>query len=547
MPPITPSKRKTRSKLLAAGLVALLSGCATQPLAQTRSAASVAPAAVLIEGGTIYDGGEGPPFVGDVALRGDRIVYVGPPRSIEARQTVNARGMIVTPGFIDPHTHADVFLRSASRSQRVNAAWLNQGVSTVVIGVDGGGTPEVADDAAKLTEAGVGTNVIPFVGFGAIRGRVLGSQSRAPDRQELAEMKRLVAKAMCEGARGLSTGLFYTPQSFATTEEVIAVAKEAARRGGIYDTHQRDESSYSIGLLGSVEEALRIGREAGMPVHFAHIKALGVDVQGYAPQLIAMIEAARRNGSEVTADQYPWLASGTSVEASLLPGWALAGGREALAKRLADPAQRRRIEEAMTESLRRRGGASSMLLTALNQPWTGKTLAQMADVWEVSPIDAAVRIIQAGLDKGGSGGDVASFNMAERDVELLMQQPWVITSSDGSNGHPRMFATYPEKYRKYVREKHTIDLGRFVRQSTGQVADIYKIDGRGYLKPGNYADVLVFDPDEFAPRADYLKPRELSVGVKALFVNGTMAVKDSSATGAAAGKVLLRTTVPDCR
>lgn len=501
---------------------------------------------MVIKGGTIYDGSDNPPYVGDVALVGDRIVYVGPSRPIETIEAIDARGMIVTPGFIDPHTHADVFLRAESRAERVNPAWLDQGVSTVIIGVDGGGTPEVEKQAADLSAAEIGTNVIPFVGFGAVRSRVLGTQGRGPSEEELAEMKRLVAQAMCEGAIGLSTGLFYAPQSFAKTEEVIAVAREAALRGGIYDTHQRDESSYTMGLLNSVEEVLRIGREAGMPVHFAHIKALGVDVQGYAPQVIARIEAARREGQKVTADQYPWLASGTSVEASLLPGWALEGGRNALAERLADPAQLARIEQTMTESLRRRGGASSMLLTSRDQPWTGKTLAQIAEVWRVSPVEAAMRIIRAGIANGGRGGDVASFNMTESDVELFMRQPWVVTSSDGSNGHPRMFATYPEKYRKYVRERRTIDLGQFVRQSTGLVADIYHIDRRGYLAEGNFADVLVFDPEEFAPRASYLQPRETSVGVKALFVNGTRAVADSKATGATAGRVLLRTSVPHC-
>ncbi len=223
---------------------------------------------VIIRGGTIYDGGEGKPFIGDVAIRGDRIVHVGLSGRYSAERVIDAKGMIVAPGFIDPHTHADSFIRSPDKSVRVNAAWLNQGVSTVMIGVDGYGTPDVAEDAGKLAGSGIGTNIVPFVGFGPVRQRVLGQDARAPNPAELDAMKALVAKGMCEGAVGLSTGLFYAPQSFATTGEVVAVAREAAMRGGLYDTHQRDESSYSIGLLGSVQEAIEIGRQAGMPVHF---------------------------------------------------------------------------------------------------------------------------------------------------------------------------------------------------------------------------------------------------------------------------------------
>jgi N-acyl-D-aspartate/D-glutamate deacylase len=488
--------------------------------------------------------------VGDVAIKGDQIVYVGPGKAMKARRTIDAKGMIVAPGFIDAHTHADAFIRSGDNAARVNAAWLNQGASTVVIGVDGGGTPDVADDSGKMVSAGIGTNIIPFVGFGAIRQRVLGQDARAPDAAELERMKALAAKAMCEGATGLSAGLFYAPQSFARTEEVIAVAREAAIRGGMYDTHQRDESSYNIGLLNSVQEVLRIGREAGMPVHFAHLKALGVDVQGQAAAVIAQIDAARAQGQDVTADQYPWLASGSSVDASLLPGWAVDGGSKALLARLDDTPTAARIRTEMVENLRRRGGPDALLLITQGYPWTGKTLAQMAGEWQISPIDAAIRIIRESMEKPHPGKrigtGVASFNMAQADVDLLMTQPWMVTSSDGSDGHPRMFATFPEKYVKYVRDRKVIDLKTFVRQSTGRTADIYKIDRRGYLRSGYFADVVVIDPAHYAPRADYVHPRELSVGVKELFVNGQIAVEASNATGITAGRALLRAKPANC-
>lgn len=515
------------------------------------AAAAPVPADVVIRGGTIHDGSAGMPFVGDVAISGDRIVYVGTRAPMAAARTIDASGMTVAPGFIDPHTHADGFLRAPDAATRINAAWLHQGVTSVMIGVDGGGLPDVGDDARTLTASGVGTNVVPFVGFGAVRQRVLGQAARAPDAAELARMQGLVAKAMCEGATGLSTGLFYAPQSFARTDEVVAVAREAAKCGGLYDTHQRDEASYSIGLLDSVREVLTIGREAGMPVHFAHIKALGVDLQGQAPAVIKLIEAARAKGQAVTADQYPWLASGTSIDAALLPRWAVDGGDAALLKRLDDPASLARIREEMADNMRRRGGATSLLLISQGFEWTGKTLEDVARTWQLDPRDAALRIVRdsiagraVGRQERGTG--VASFNMAQADVDLLMQQPWVITSSDGSDGHPRMFASFPEKYVRYVKERPVVSLNDFIRRSTGLTADIYGLVRRGYLRPGYAADILVFDPAGFAPRADYVRPRELSVGVKQLFVNGTLAVNDDRPTGALAGRVLLRPVPANC-
>jgi N-acyl-D-aspartate/D-glutamate deacylase len=533
------------------GLSHLLLGACVAALGFAGPVVAAAPADVLIRGGTIHDGGTGKPFVGDVAITGDRITYVGPRAPMAAKTSIDAKGLIVAPGFIDPHTHANGFLRSADAATRANPAWLNQGATTVVIGVDGGGSPDVAAEAKKMMTAGVGTNVIPLVGFGAVRQRVLGDAARAPDAAELQQMRGLVAKAMCEGAAGLSSGLFYAPQSFAKTDEVIAVAREAATRGGLYDTHQRDESSYSIGLIGSVDEVLRIGREAGMPVHFAHLKALGIDVHGQAPAVIDRIEKARAAGQAVTADQYPWLASGSSLDASLLPRWSVDGGGPAFLKRLDDPATLARIRDEMADNLRRRGGAKSMLLIAQGFDWTGKTLEQVAAEWQVDPRDAALRIIRDSIEgraagDQGRGSSIASFNMAQPDVDLFMQQPWVVTSSDGSDGHPRMFATFPEKYRRYVKERPVISLADFIHRSTGRTADIYRLQDRGYLRPGYHADVAVIDPEKFAPRADYLKPRELSAGVAKLFVNGTLAVDDSKATGALPGRVLLRPTPANC-
>lgn len=348
-------------------------------------------------------------------------------------------------------------------------------------------------------------------------------------------MRDLVAKGMCEGGFGLSTGLFYAPQSFSKTEEVIELAKEAAKRGGIYDTHQRDESSYTVGLLESTDEVIRIGREASIPVHFGHIKALGVDVHGMSGEVIARIEAARADGMQVTADQYPWTASGSSLNSALLPRWAVDGGREALLERLDQPAKLEKIRVEMSENMRRRGGASSLLLRAQDRPWTGKTLAEMSEEWEVEPIEAALRIIRSGT---GRDAGTISFNMDEADLRLFMQQPWVITSSDGSEGHPRMYASYPKKYVDYVRNESVINLEEFIRSSTGRPAQALDIEGRGYLREGHYADIVVFDPESYAPRADYLNPRELSTGVDYLLVNGQLALENGEATGVLAGRML---------
>jgi N-acyl-D-aspartate/D-glutamate deacylase len=512
-------------------------------------AASPPQADVVIRGGTIYTGADAPAVLGDVEIAGDRIVYVGPSRGTKARQVVEAKGKIVSPGFIDAHTHPDSYIRSEDAEVRLNLPWLAQGVSTIVIGVDGYGTPDVGEDARKLEASGIGTNVVPFVGFGAVRQRVLGKADRAPTAAELTEEKRLVAKGMCEGAYGLSAGLFYPPQSFAKTDEVTAVAAEAGKRGGLYDSHQRDESNYSIGLIASTKEAIEIGRKAGAPVHFAHLKALGVDLHGTAPDLIRTIAGARASGVDVTADQYPWLASGSSVDASLVPGWAVDGGYKAMIARFDDPAAMAKIRGEMRENLRRRGGAESLLLIAQGQPWTGRTLAQMAATWKLDPIDAAIRILRvpnkAGTDPAGAA--VASFNMAEGDVDLIMKQPWVVTSSDGSNGHPRQYATFPKLYQDYVRKRPVITMSEFIRRSTGRTADMYRIKDRGYLKAGAFADVVVFDPEGYAPRADYIRPREPSAGVTALFVNGKLALKDGATTGVAAGRALLRPKPAGCQ
>ncbi|AWV08142.1 N-acyl-D-amino-acid deacylase family protein [Marilutibacter maris] len=537
--------RTLRRSLQAGCLLIALSACATTAPARRN-------VDLLIVGGTVYDGESVEPQRLDVAIRGDRIVAVGPAleRRYRATRRIDADGQVVAPGFIDAHAHPATYVRADDPGTRRNAPWLYQGVTTLMIGVDGGGSPDVQAEREWFARHGVGTNLAPYVGFGPVRRSVLGEADRAPDAAELEAMRALVDKAMCEGAFGFSTGLFYAPQSFSRTAEVVALAREAGRHGGIYDTHQRDESSYSLGLLDSTREAIEIGRRAGLPVHIAHIKALGVDVHGEAAELVSIVESARAEGIRVTADQYPWLASGTNLKSALLPRWALDGGRPAMLARLRDPALRARIVAEMADNLRRRGGAGSLLLTAAGHPWTGQRLDAVARGWGIDPIAAALRIVEGDERPPGvrSAGSVASFNMDEDDIRLLMRQPWVITSSDGSDGHPRQYATFPKKYDTYVRQQKVLTLGEFIHRSTGLSARTLGLEQRGVLRPGHFADVVVFDPDTYAPRADYLRPREPSRGVVHLLVNGQPAIADGELGDVLAGRLLAHTsTAGGCR
>ena len=528
--------------------------CVAGAIAVPQGAAQTEVAADLIlHGGTVYSG-EAAPFRGDVAIRGDRITYVGPKAPGTATRTIDATGLIVAPGFIDPHTHVNEALASSDPAARLVLPFLTQGVTTAFIGVDGGGDPDIARTfgTAKAAsgdgEAGLGQsmrdfgiNFAAYVGLGAVRAKVIGAADRAPTPAELAQMTDLVDKAMCDGALGLSTGLFYAPQSFAKRDEVVALAKAAAAKGGIYDSHLRDESSYTSGLAAAVDEALAIGRDAGIPVHIAHIKALGVDVHGQAGAVIAQIEKAQKAGQVVHADQYPWSASGTGLSAALLPRWAQDGGRAAMLKRFDDGATMARMRPEIAENLRRRGGPASLLITSGPAGVEGKTLEDVAKEQGVDPVDAAIAVLRQ------REAGVASFNQSEADIAAFMTRPWVVTSSDASRGHPRYYASYARKYATYVKDKRVLDLRRFIAQSTTTTARLFGLEDRGELKAGAFADVIAFDPETFAPRADYADPALFSTGMRFVLVNGVLALEDGAPTGAAGGKPLPRTPVAGCQ
>ena len=527
-------------------------GVARIALAITAAGALIGAAAqepatdIVIRGGTIYPG-NAEPFRGDVAIRADRIVYVGPKAPGRAKKVIDATGLIVAPGFIDPHTHADEALASREPAARLVLPFLMQGVTTAFIGVDGHGDTHIARTLGRnipdKTTAGapsagserdVGINFASYVGFGDVRKQVIGETDRAPTAAEMTQMAGLVSDAMCQGALGLSTGLFYAPQSFAKSDEVVTLARAAAAKGGIYDTHLRDESSYTIGLHKAIEEALRIGREANIPVHIAHIKALGVDVHGQAPAIIAMIEAAQRAGQVVHADQYAWSASHTSLSAALIPRSAQDGGRDAMLRRFNDGPSMESMRSEIAENLRRRGGAASLLVTSGPADAQGKTLEAVAKEQGVDPVVAAIEILKQ------SEARVASFNQNENDIAAFMLRPWVVTSSDATLGHPRYYGSFARKYTTYVKDKKVMSLQAFIDQSTAAAAAMFSLEGRGQLKVGAFADVIAFDPKSFAPRADYANPFLLATGMRTVVVNGKVAIDNGAPTGVAAGRPLPR-------
>lgn len=516
-----------------AACLALFLCVASCTLAAQGAGAGAAPLDLLITGGTLVDGTGAPARAADVGIRGDSVAFVGDASAsgASAARTIDATGLVVAPGFIDPHTHTVGDL--SSKARHANLDFLMQGVTTVVTGNDGSSPLNIAKTLDGWKNGGIGPNAALFVGEGSVRRKVMGMSDARPTAAQLESMRSIVARAMDDGALGLSTGLYYAPGSYASTEEVIELAKVAAEHGGVYDTHMRDESSYTVGLIGAVQEAIRIGREASIPVHISHIKALGVDVWGESDTVIAIINAARAGGVHVTACQYPYTASGTSIGASLLPRWAEAGGRDSLLARIADAATHERLVHDMQENLRRRGGAEALLITGRGDTTlTGKTLAQVAATRELSPIDAALEIVRAG-DAG-----VASFNMKESDIDNFMTQPWVATCSDGSAGHPRKYGTFPRKLREYVYKRHLLTLEEAVRVSSSLTANTFGLDGRGTLAPGKYADVIVFDPKTVTDRSTYEEPKLLATGMRYVLVNGTLAVDEGKYTGALAGRGL---------
>ena len=489
------------------------------------------PLDLLFKGGLIVDGTGTPPYMGDVGIRQGRLVMLAEGHNAPADKVVGINGKVIAPGFIDIHTHARADLVSPDKALMAN--YLTQGVSTVIIGNDGDGATRIQKRFDTIFAHGAGTNVAQLVGHASLRRRVMDNTGRPATPSEIDEMKSILAGALNEGAMGLSTGLFYADGTYATTEEVIELAKVAAAAGAIYESHIRAESSRGVGVHKAVDEVIEIARVAEIAAHIAHIKVLGKGVWGESGSIVEKIAAARSEGLVITADQYPWVASSTQLKSAVVSKEYQLGGIEALRVRLSDGDKRRTLLEDITVNIDRRGGPNSLLLVETEDPqWSGLRLDAIAAALKVEPAEAAARLITEGQAR------VVSFNMTEGDIKTFMREPWVATSSDGTDGHPRKFGSFPRKYSAYVRDGDTLSLAHFVRASSGLPADILGLPDRGYLDTGMIADVVVLDPRRYQENASFAQWDRLSSGVDHLLVNGGFAIKEGVVTQARLGQPL---------
>jgi len=509
----------------------VIASCSEQQSEQNKQTKAAIIADLLITNGTVFTGESSQGQSLDIAVCGQIIcgLYPSGSQSIEAKKVIDATGKIVSPGFIDPHTHSLAELKSKDKNHNLN--YLTQGVTTVVNGNDGGGPVDIKAVATELEANGIGTNVALFVGHGSLREQVMGRAERFSTPEELNEMSTLLTSAMDAGAIGLSTGLYYVPGSYANTKEVIALAKISSKYNGIYDTHLRDESTFNIGFTRALDEAINIAKEADIHLHLAHIKALGVDVWGQSEEAIAKIEQAQKDGVSISADQYPWLASGTKLRSAVMPKWVMADSQQAFHLRLnqADLAQKLNLE--ITENIRRRGGPSSLYITEFkDESLVGLNLQQVSEAKKLSVVETAIKMVQEGDVR------VASFNMSPKDVEKFMVQPWVVTSSDGTNGHPRKYASFPKKYQSYVVNKQLLSLADFINRSSSQTAQLLGLSKRGILKKNYQADIIVFDPDNYSAKADFSHWNKYSEGVEQVVVNGQLVIENEQYLKVYAGR-----------
>lgn len=520
----------------------LVAGLALAMMSMT-SAAQTPQYDLIIRNGRVLDGTGVPWRYADVAIRGDRIAAVGTlPAQATAERTIDATGLYVTPGFIDPHSHAGEGLGTAELAPAVPI--LHQGITTLAINPDGGGPAQLGPQLDTIRQHGPGVNVVPLIGHNAVRTAVMDRADRAPTAEEQQRMEQHVREAMELGAFGLSSGPFYVPGKYSTTPELVGLAKVAAQYPGAFHTsHIRDESNYDVGVESAVSELIQVSREARLPGIVTHIKVLGPQVWGQSAKIIDLIESARAEGLEIWADQYAYEASGSGLQPALVPGWAQEGGAQALAKRLRDRRQRARIREGMLENLERRGGAHAVMIRNYppDQSRQGNRLDELAQELGQEPVDVAIDMLING------GAPIVSFNMSEQDIEAFMRQRWTMTCTDGGLSafgsgveHPRAYGAFPRKIRRYSLDRNVIPLEQAIHSSTGLTATVLGITDRGFLRPGAFADVLVFDPQTFADQATYEKPDAYATGVRYLTVNGRLAIDGGNITEQRAGRVLLR-------
>ncbi|MSU78573.1 MAG: D-aminoacylase [Gemmataceae bacterium] len=491
---------------------------------------------VVLRGATIYDGTDQPGKVGDVAIKDDRIVAVGKFQVKGKPRMLDCAGMIVSPGFIDLHTHSDFPLQEKKTNANYN--YQTQGVTTVVTGNCGFGPVDVEAYFSKLEAIGQGTNVIHQVPHNAVREKAMGNANREPTSAELQKMEELVDKGMKAGAWGLATGLIYNPGTYANTDELVALAKIAAQHKGFYASHIRNENTE---VLAAIAEIIAIARRAGLRVHISHIKVSGRSAWGKGPDVIAMIRRARKEGVDVTADQYPYTASSTSLTATVIPARFREGSTIDLIKRLDDADLGPKMKKAIEQSIKGHLGGRSIRVArySKNPAWQGKDLLAIAVSEKKSALDIVIDITRNG------GAQIVNFGMNDEEMRLFMKEPYVATASDGSSmipaltvPHPRSYGTFSRKIGRFAIEDELITIAQAIRSSSGLPADILRLPKRGYIKTGYYADIVVFDPKTFRDKATFDQPHQHSTGVRYLFVNGQLAIDDSRATEKLAGRVL---------
>jgi N-acyl-D-amino-acid deacylase len=500
------------------------------------------PYDLIIRGGRIVDGSGNPWYRGDVAIRGDTIVAIEPRISAPAQREIDARGLVVAPGFIDLHTHARRGIYDNPSAEN----YIRQGVTTIFEGPDGGSPLPIGEFLDKTAAVKPAVNFGTFVGQGSIREEVMGSVNRAATREEIEKMRGLVQQAMQQGAFGLSTGLYYVPGAFTPTEEVVALAKVAGELGGIHISHMRDEAA---GVVDSVRETIRIGEEGGLPTQVTHHKVMGAPNRGKSSETLRLVEEARRRGVDASSDQYPYTASSTSLQSALLPSWALEGRREDMLKRLADPVQRQKIRAAAMRKIREeRGGGNPrniQIAAAEKDPsLNGKRLDEIVrsrglEVTIENAAETVLRLLEQGAVRG------IFHAISEPDMERILQHPTTMIASDGevvifgkASPHPRSYGTFPRVLSLYVREKKLLSLEEAIRKMTSFPAQRVGLTDRGLIRPGMKADVVIFDPGRIRDRATYEQPHQYPEGISAVFVNGIVVFEGGAMTGARPGVIL---------
>lgn len=513
----------------------LLTLCLIQPvLAQDRFD-------ILIRNGHVIDGTGNPWYEADVGIVGERIVRIGDLDAASAGTIIDATGLIVAPGFIDPHTHA---LNGIFDVPNAESALL-QGVTTLTEGNDGSSPFPIDEHYAEIEALGISPNWSVFVGQGTVRSLVIGEEDRDPTAAELQRMKDMIAEAMEDGALGISTGLFYVPGSFTSTEEVIELSKVAAEYGGIYISHMREEAYQ---LLDSVQETIRIGEEAGIPVQMTHHKVIGVENFGASIDSLRMVDEARARGIDITIDQYPYTASQTGITA-LIPQWAQEGGREQMLARINSQETNRTIkDEVVAKILYDRGGGDPKNVFISRNSWdpdmAGKNLAELTIEAGMEPTPENAAEVVFDIVRGG-GATAVYHAIGPEDVDRIMQHPATAIGSDGPIGvfgegapHPRQYGTFARVLGYYTRERGILTLEQAVRKMSSQTAIRLGIHDRGIVTEGFFADLAVFDADEISDRATFENPHQYAVGMKYVLVNGEVVVRDGVHTGARPGKIL---------